>query len=1110
MQILGGSLNLLTPGDKTPSTDYLLAQNFRTDSLGRLVSRPGYPQQIWIEGAGIAHSAASMGGPDSQYYVGCNSGITAPTGALYYVGAEIATGFDGNRIGFASQNGAMWVMNRGKQGRHDPAGGFVPYGLTPPPASPTAAVGTGGSVQGSVAFVYNPTGNRAYVHFLTIAGVTYSTPEGTLTIVDGYNEIAATIASLAGADPNSAVTYPGTGNNVEIWPTPPNILIPVSGSDENGSVNLANGPVTSLPNGTYQFYLTFESADFSLESNPSPVSASVTVVSAAIDITIPPADAPVDPRIGYVNIYATGGTLGQAYRVGQVASTVANPATTFSYTIPDLQVTNNGIVMSIVNGLPPACSGIIGPQWSRLYAWSTAANRNRVFYTQPDLPQYWNTDPEIGDWFDVGLEDEDVVWCTIHQNLLVIYKERSIWLMIGDPATGTLEQAYDGLGLCGQFALTPAGQIDYFVASNGLCLFDMAQVHALGSSILPLFNQSIVNAGPLTSPGSVLPGSAFNSNSLACYAIALGHAMGRLYISYAEQVGPSMPPSYNLLVFDEGPEPERNAYLAAQRSGRWFYHRNKIANTLNGFFDFFFDGISMIGLTGIQGGAAQGYSLADFRRFLTPDWGDAVIETVYQSHFEDAGKPDIPKVWLEVVIDLETSSTGGAIYVAFNNGVGPDVPDQDEPPNFHSPALWQIGGYGTQQRAAISYALPGGGIEAKNISVALLADSAGPVTIHNVYLYYYEEARLAILASSLPTDLGVGKVKQCKELQLDIDSTGGDVQVTLMSDLPGNALQTRQLPIVAQRGRAVFKYPFPVTEGFLWKLIFYGPSYFRLYSARLLMRVLGVFVEGYESAAGFLWDSMQQDLGDPEDKTFDQLRFEMDADGPVSVTMLTDLPGEAYAVRGTFVLTTGATSRAWVTVPLPPNGLANQNPIEGRGVQLQVIGPSAYRLYSVEVRWSRVGRYLCALTPSGFADAFNTLEFDYSSERRKVFKRIEIDLRADAVVNMSVITDQDGDKLAAVYAPQIQTPNGRTTVLVAMPPGIRGRLMRLLLTGPAPARIYRIRVWCRELTNKDAAWGWVEFPLEGSDVLSKWTNLIAEETPPTWQLVDVDVSVVDG
>ena len=314
--------------------------------------------------------------------------------------------------------------------------------------------------------------------------------------------------------------------------------------------------------------------------------------------------------------------------------------------------------------------------------------------------------------------------------------------------------------------------------------------------------------------------------------------MGRLYISYAEQVGPlhaSELPTCSCSTKGRNRR-EMRIWPRSEAAGGSIT-RNKIANTLNGFFDFFFDGISMIGLTGIQGGAAQGYSLADFRRFLTPDWGDAVIETVYQSHFEDAGKPDIPKVWLEVVIDLETSSTGGAIYVAFNNGVGPDVPDQDEPPNFHSPALWQIGGYGTQQRAAISYALPGGGIEAKNISVALLADSAGPVTIHNVYLYYYEEARAAILASSLPTDLGVGKVKQCKELS-SISTRPGDVQVTLAGDLPGNALQTRQLPIVAQRGRAVFKYPFPVTEGFLWKLIFYGPSYFRLYSARLLMRVL--------------------------------------------------------------------------------------------------------------------------------------------------------------------------------------------------------------------------------------------------------------------------------
>jgi len=535
LQILGGAYSAVLPVDKVPATNYLLAQNWRSDASGKLVSRAGYAGLFSIAGAGIAHSAANMGGAASPYYVGCNSDVTAPiTSGLYYNSnpVPIATGFDGGRIGFASQNLFMYVMNRGMQGRHSAAGGWETWTLTPPPASPIAAAGGAPTPDPNVTYTYNLVGDPAYVHFLTIAGVTYSIPE------NGYSapQLPLVLSLIASGDSNCSVTYDGVSQNLVITPIIPNTLIQVSGSDGNPNKNLASGAVTSLPNGTYQFYITFQSADLSLESNPSPVSGSVTVAGGNIAITIPAADAPVDLRIGFINIYATGGTLGSAYRVGQVASTVAAPATTFLDTISDLQATNNGVVMPIVNGLPPACKGIIGPYFSRLYAWSTVTNKNRLYFTQAGLPQYWNTDDAVGDWVEVGLESEEIVWCSIHGNLIVIYKERTIWMMIGsDPTTATLEQVYEGMGLVSAFALAPAGAIDYFVGPNGLQLFDTNAVHQIAGDILPLFNQAITNLGPLTPPGSVLQGSANNSNSTDCYAVVLGHALGRLYIAYAEK-----------------------------------------------------------------------------------------------------------------------------------------------------------------------------------------------------------------------------------------------------------------------------------------------------------------------------------------------------------------------------------------------------------------------------------------------------------------------------------------------------------------------------------------------------------------------------------------------
>lgn len=1293
LQILGGGFNLLPPVDKVPITDYLLAQNWRVDRLGRLVSRWGYPQIFSIAGAGIAHSAGSFGGLTSPLYVGCNSGITPATSKLYYNGnpTPIASGFDGNRIGFATQNSWMWVMNRLVQGRHNAAGGWQTWNITPPAASPTVAAGSSPSPASSATYSYamqgttiaasivagtrtvTPAsmtlstgvpitvglqlticdalsvscesvtvtaitgstftaafrssytgpgilvGDPTYVHSVTIAGMTYS------FVGNGYSQaqIPQVMAGISGVDPNCSVTYAGSGQNVVITPIPANILIPVSGSDGNAPANLANGSITSLPNGTYQFYVTFQSADLSLESNPSPVSLPVTVASQAIVVTIPAADAPVDTRIGFINIYATGGTLGSAYQVGQVASSVASPATTFTDTIPDLQATNTGIVMPVTNDPPPAASGIIGPFFSRLFAWKL----NRLFWTDPNLPQYWpgSANNGEGNWVDVGDEGEAIVWCSIHTNTLVIYKERSIWMLTGPPDTGTLQQYRDGLGLAGQFALVSAGLVDYFVGPNGLYKFDLSNVLDTGGNIAPIFNSAIAHIFPLdyiSGPGSVLPGTAYNTNSVSPYAISLGYATGKLYLGYAEKVsGISL--SYCLMVFHED-------------SQRWFYHRNGIGSA-TGFFGFFFDGVRMLGLTG-GGGTAAGYNVDDFSGFLTQDSGGVSIECIYQSHYENCGLPDNQKMFLEVVVDYEFAiGVTAEVYAAFENGTLSSVP---------------IGTLIASPRASASFSLGSsfyaadGGVLARNISVTVAALATGQVIIHNVYLYYYVEARIAAAASTMPTDLGVGQVKQCKELQLDINSAGGGVGAQVWSDLPGNLLAKQQTIAVAQSaGRAVLKFPFVVTEGFLWQLQFAGTG-FRLYGARLLMRVVGTYVEAYESAAGFVWDSMEMtfdsgvthiprgyaialasfpvkrareisleidtfggavtlnlltdlpgnaqqsrfnttvntggsgrrfyriplpqggtdtpiegriyrlqfsgaaryilygaaidimavgvyveayeaaggavwdstpvDLGNTTDKTFDQLRFEIDSDlGTPSVTIYTDLPGETMTAHGTFPLTglSVQTTRHWATVPLPDG-------IEGRSVRLLISSLAGFRLYRAQVRSSAIGRYLAAATPAG-NDALKTLEFDFNSERVKMYKRIEIDMRADGVVNLSVVTNQSG-RLAPVYTPALATPNGRETILISLPPGVRGRLLRLLFIGTAAARIYHVRVWTRAVDDPKAQWDWQDYPLEESDVLPQWTDievaptaatwfwakvLAVAETADEWQLVDVPFEV---
>jgi hypothetical protein len=1292
LQILGGGFNLLPPVDKVPQTDYLLAQNWRVDRLGRLVGRYGYPEVFSISGAGLAHSAGSIGGAASPYYVGCNSAINSPASALYYDGnsTPIASGFDGNRIGFASQNGFMYAMNRAVQGRHSPATGWQNWNLTAPPASPTVAAGSSPSPVSSATYNYGTYGTTiaasisagtrtvtpasmvlgsgqhiivglgliicdagstvtevvtvtavtgstftavfrnsytgpgifcgeyGYVHSLTIAGTTYSFAD------IGYSnaQVPGVMAGIAGSDPNATVTYSGSGNSLVIAPILTNTLIPISGSDGNTAANLANGTVTTLPNGTYQVYLTFVSADLTLESNPSPPALSITVTSQTIVVTIPSADAPVDTRIGFVNIYAIGGTLGQAYLVGQVPSTASSAATTFNYTLPDLQVTNRGVVMPTANDPPPAASGIIGPYFDRLFSWSTATNPNRLFYTEPGLPQYWpgSANPQGGDWVDVGDEGEAIVWCTIHTNTLVIYKEKSIWMLIGPPDTGTLQQYRDGLGLTGQFALVSAGLVDYFVGPGGLHKFDLNNVSDVDAAVTPLFTGNLTGgAVEYFPPGSVLPGSAFNSNSTSAYACSLGYGMGKLYIGYAEQVVAGS--SFCLLVYHED-------------SGRWFYHRNAVSGA-TGFFGWFFDGTAMIGLTGAASGAALGLNVDDFRAFATTDAGSAAIECVYQSHYEDCGMPDNQKMWLEAAVDCEYVAAN--VYAHFDNGA--------------TSAL--IGTITSAARATYSFSLAAimslsadGGILAKNISITVDA-SAGTAVIHNVYLYYYVEARQAASASTIPVDLGVGLVKQCKELQLDIDRGGSAAQAIVSSDLPGNALTTREtISIGSGSGRAILKFPFSVQEGFLWQLSVTG-TLFRLYAARLLMRVVGTYIEAYEAAAGFVWDSQEMtfdsgithiprgysialaalpvkrareisleidtvneavtltlltdlpgnsqtsrftatvtangrrfvriplaqgtsapiegriyriqlsgsnkfilydaaidvmpvgvyieayeaagspaavwdsttvDLGDPGAKTIDEIRIEMDSDsgGSAYVALYTDLPGEAQALRGTYQLTSGATGRAWVTVPV----YAITGLVEARSIRLLVSSGAGFRIYAAQVRYGRIGRYIAAASLAG-TDQLNTLEYDFEAENNKMYKRVECDLNASGTVTINVITSQETGGLSTIYTTTLTTA-GRQAKMIPLPPGVRGRLFRVQIYSTDPARIYHVRAQSRNLNDAQARWEWKEYPVEPSSLVPEWKQLMVAptpedwfwakclsvaETPDSWQWVDVPFDV---
>jgi hypothetical protein len=997
LQIIGGGFNMLPPGDKAPKNDYLLAQNWRTDRTGRLITRWGYPLKFSIAGPAYAHSGANSGGDETNYYIAANAAAGANPCSVYFNGSgtALASGLSGYRVGFASMLGWMFIMDRVKQLRHDGTN-LHTWGIAAPLTALTPAAGT--------------------------------------------------------ADP--------TG-----------------------------------PSGTYNFYVTYATSDGFYETGPGPESIAVTVTGNDINFTGIPVSP--DAAVGVRNIYAVGGTLGAAYLVLSIAN---NTATTGTWNTNDLTATDEGITMPVGHMPPPAGEGLAGPYFSRLYTWVG----NRLYYTPQGQPQYWNTDSAAGDWVDVGTWGEQIIWVTSHTNVLMIYKEKSIWRLIGDPIGGSLEQLEEGIGLTNAFAIASgAGPIDYFVAPNGLRRCNLDRSEPFGAEVSPLFNSPILNANtPLEMPGSILTGPNYLSNTLDSYAVSVGYAMSKLYVSYSENVATGA--NAVTLVYDE-------------RTQKWSYHRNGLTTTR--FWGYYFDGVQFVGLTGNSSGPATaiGASLDDFRGFLTEDSSSTPIECIYQSRYEDAGLPDNQKTWIEVVVDLVLQPTITAtVKIGLDNAIG----------------LSTLGTVtGTGVRTSYSFPLGTDGYLAKNISIGIDFTSgatSGLCEIHNVYLYYYAEARLALAASTLPTDLGTATVKQCKELILDIDtSAGGTVGVNLYSDLPGNALAVRHTPTVpVLGGRALYKFPFAVTLGYLWRVALKatGSQPFRLYSVRLLMRPIGTYVEAYESTAGFVWDSMQLTfesgithiprsyaiaLAALPIKRFREISVEIETfNSDVTLTFLTDLPGNAMAARYTTTINTGTAGRRFVRIPLPLGigvapfnpastysagdfvtsagiswiSLQNANtghtpstsptwwqplPIEGRMCQLQFSGTSSYVIYDIAVELLAVGVYVEAYESTAGA-VYDSREVDFGSAKPKEARELELDIETTGAITADIYCDLPGYTMALGFQNSAVSTSGRQKIKLPLTHGTApfdypmGRLFRLVITSVNAFRLYGAKLLLRE------------------------------------------------
>lgn len=312
---------------------------------------------------------------------------------------------------------------------------------------------------------------------------------------------------------------------------------------------------------------------------------------------------------------------------------------------------------------------------------------------------------------------------------------------------------------------------------------------------------------------------------------------------------------------------------------------------------------------------------------------------------------------------------------------------------------------------------------------------------------------------SFDLDLGIPGVKRARSLELDLD-TDGAVNWSAQSDLPGNQMTQRFGGAINTQtttpGRRKFRLPMELQpgaeypEGHLWRVLLTGSSAVRLFEARLEVKPYGEFVEAYESASGRTWSSDDIDLGTPRVKEFREVQLEIDTDGPLTLTVWTELPGLGMAPRATIPVNTTTTTagRRMMNLPITPT-------VEGRIVRLVLSGASQFRLYGAWLFWRPIGYYVEAYQAQT-GHIWDSTELDLGLEQVKRIQQLEVIAHADAPLTLKTFTSNAHGDIALRQTDTLVASSGRRPYVVPLT-GVYGRLARLTLAGLAALRLFQVR-----------------------------------------------------
>lgn len=569
---------------------------------------------------------------------------------------------------------------------------------------------------------------------------------------------------------------------------------------------------------TYTYAVTYVTASGE-ETNAG--EATVTITTAGTQTVTITRPATLDSRVTGWHVYRLGNTLTDYYRITR--SPIAYATATLNDTgddtgtvnYSDLEVERFGIALENDNDAPPLASGLLGPYYERLIAFSSAAHPNWYYWSKPNRPASWpGSALDEGNHAPVGEDGEELLAATMHGRSVRFYKERTIWRLSGSPDPdegGVLEQTNPETGLIGRKAICSHGDLDYIQCKEGIYVSNGDLVRDVSGKIKPLFfGDAVAIGGEVVKP--------LHADYDYRSASVLANINGRIYFSYADITAVSAVPNTTLVL-----DLATGRWMSDSRGFRCLYYEGQYGEFL---------------ASASNMGAPKVWSIEFSDRSQEPSNHRGLV---YQTGYRFQQTRDRQKTYSDLVITHSCKRGAAAnralTVLAYLDGGKTIVP-------LGSIVVATTTAGDSTLRTTLQFS-DEKGLTARDCAIRIEGDCEFDVTVSSLDVHYYLEARDAKTFDSDETDFGDPYVKECSALLVDIDA-GGEFSWSVYTDLPGGVMTVRDSGAhPATTGRQMVEIPLDGCEGRLVRVILETATSFRgPYSVRFRYRRIGTYRDG--------------------------------------------------------------------------------------------------------------------------------------------------------------------------------------------------------------------------------------------------------------------------